>query len=159
VYMCSTIESLKSAPYNAIEGTMPQRDLYHDQVRRALIAEGWTITSDPYYLTFGGERGYVDLGALATLAASLQQRQIAVEIKGFLGPSTMADLQQAVGQYLVYASWMRRIDPTRELWLAISEDTYSDVFDRVAAQAVVDDYRIRLLVVDVEAERVRAWKP
>jgi hypothetical protein len=87
-----------------------------------------------------------------------EERAIAVEIKGFFGPLPMADLQQAVGQYLVYASWMRRIDPARELWLAISEDTYTAVFDRIAGQAVVDDYHIRLLVVDVEAERIRAWK-
>ncbi|NMG60676.1 XisH protein, partial [Geitlerinema sp. P-1104] len=27
---------------------MPARDIYHEQVKTALIREGWTITDDPY---------------------------------------------------------------------------------------------------------------
>ena len=42
---------------------MPQRDVYHEAVKQALIDDGWTITHDPYYITFGERRGFVDLGA------------------------------------------------------------------------------------------------
>ena len=136
---------------------MPQRDLYHQQVKQALVNDGWTITDDPYRLSFGGERGYIDLGA--AVAAVLGSRTIAVEVKSFVGSSTVADLEQAVGQYLVYASWMRRTDPNRELWLAVSEDVALTVFDTAAGQVIVSDYRIRLLVVDVEQERIVGWRP
>ncbi len=32
---------------------MPARDTFHDSVRHALVKDGWTITHDPYTLTFG----------------------------------------------------------------------------------------------------------
>ena len=33
---------------------MPARDLFHDAVRNALIKDGWTITHDPFRLSWGG---------------------------------------------------------------------------------------------------------
>jgi hypothetical protein len=32
---------------------MPRHDIYHDQVRHALIKDGWTITHDPFTMAFG----------------------------------------------------------------------------------------------------------
>ena len=32
---------------------MPQRDIYHDTVKNALIKDGWTIMHDPLVLPFG----------------------------------------------------------------------------------------------------------
>lgn len=29
---------------------MPERDIFHDAVKNALIKEGWTITDDPLFL-------------------------------------------------------------------------------------------------------------
>ncbi len=48
---------------------MPARDIYHDSVKKALIKDGWTITHDPYILTFGQKDVFVDLGAERVLAA------------------------------------------------------------------------------------------
>ncbi|MFN8569082.1 MAG: element excision factor XisH family protein [Kouleothrix sp.] len=42
---------------------MPARDIYHNAVKAALIADGWTITHDPYRIEYGGKDAYVDLGA------------------------------------------------------------------------------------------------
>lgn len=42
---------------------MPARDTYHNAVKSALIADGWTITHDPYRVAYGGKDAYVDLGA------------------------------------------------------------------------------------------------
>jgi hypothetical protein len=42
---------------------MPARDLYHDVVVHALIADDWMITDDPLRLSYGGQEMYVDLGA------------------------------------------------------------------------------------------------
>ena len=41
---------------------MPERDIFHDAVKNALIKEGWTITNDPLFIQFGGVDMYVDLG-------------------------------------------------------------------------------------------------
>jgi hypothetical protein len=48
---------------------MPQYDLYHQPVKHALIKDGWTITDDPYTLTYKGLRLYADLGAEQRIAA------------------------------------------------------------------------------------------
>lgn len=53
---------------------------------------------------------------------------------------------------------MRRVDPARERWLAVRDDTYQDIFTGLAAQAVVEDYAIRLLVVQMEEARIVLWK-
>ena len=47
---------------------MPARNIYHNQVRNALIKDGWTITHDPLRLTWGDKDLYVDLGAERLLA-------------------------------------------------------------------------------------------
>jgi len=60
---------------------MPARDRYHDQVRNALVKDGWVITHDPLRLTWGLKDMYVDLGAEQLLAAEKGTRKIAVEVK------------------------------------------------------------------------------
>jgi len=77
---------------------MPARDIYHNAVKAALIADGWSITHDPYRIEFGGKDAYVDLGAErarldVVLAAERGTTTIAVEIKTFTGLSVLTDLQ------------------------------------------------------------------
>ena len=50
---------------------MPARDTYHMTVRNALVKDGWTITHDPFRLSWGGKDMYVDLGAERLLAKNL----------------------------------------------------------------------------------------
>lgn len=92
---------------------MPAHDLYHDAVVHALIADGWEITHDPLTLSFGGRDLFVDLGAThVTLGAVRRGQRIAVEIKSFVSPSPMRDLEDAVGQYVVYRSVCPRSTPS-----------------------------------------------
>ena len=42
---------------------MPARNLYHDAVVIALQADGWTITDDPFRVSFGVRNLFVDLAA------------------------------------------------------------------------------------------------
>lgn len=137
---------------------MPQRDLYHQAVRQALIADGWTITHDPYYIPFGERRGFIDLGAETPLAAERDNVKIAVEIKGFIGASPVADLAVAVGQYAMYKSWLSRSDLTRSLYLAIDQETADEIFSDISAQVLIEDYGRRLVIVDIEAGSVVEWR-
>src|SRR5206468_10147810 len=98
---------------------MAAKDLYHDDVRSALIKDGWTITDDPLRLRWGKKDYYVDLGAEQIIAAELKGRRIAVEIKSFVGPSIVDDMEKALGQYLIYRSILRRRQSDRELYLAV----------------------------------------
>jgi hypothetical protein len=90
---------------------MPARDRDHDAVCAALIADGWLITGDPLHLHYAGDDLYVDLAAERLLAAEKGLRRIAVEIKSFSGPSELADLHVAVGQFVVYREVLADIDP------------------------------------------------
>ena len=58
---------------------MPARDIYHYQVRTALIKDGWTITHDPLRLIWGRKDVFVDIGAERLLAAEKGSQRIAVE--------------------------------------------------------------------------------
>jgi len=68
----------------ALAPDMAAKDIYHDDVRSALVKDGWTITDDPFRLRWGKKDYYVDLGAEELIAAEMPGRRIAVEIKSFL---------------------------------------------------------------------------
>jgi hypothetical protein len=136
---------------------VPPRDLYHDAVKQALVKDGWTITDDPFKMKFGAFRLYADLGAEKMVAAEKAGRRIVVEIKVFTGPSRIADLQQAVGQYGVYHSALKRMSPPRELFLAVSREVHEEFFREAPIQAVVADYEIKLLVFDPDQREVVQW--
>lgn len=125
---------------------MPQRDVYHDVVKAALLEDGWTITHDPLVLSFGERNLRVDLGAEAPIAAEREGRKIAVEIKSFVGRSEMTDLERALGQYSLYSFLIGRQEPSRRLYLAIPEDAYLSVFDTAEGRDLIAAQGIRLVV-------------
>jgi hypothetical protein len=136
---------------------MPRRDIYHEIVKQALIADGWVITHDPYALQFGEESLYVDLGAEMPLAAEKAGRKIAVETKSFLGPSPMTEQERAVGQFTVYRFLLEREEADRTLYLAVSEVIYDAVFDVADVRDLVAAVRIRLLLFDAVTGRIVRW--
>ncbi len=133
------------------------RDVYHDTVREALIADGWTITDDPYTVPFGQHNLYVDLGAERLLAAERGTERIAVEIKSFIGRSAMRDLENALGQYLLYRSLLERIDADRSLILAIPSRAENEILSTPVGQIAQKDYDVRILVFDEKARRIVQW--
>ncbi len=89
---------------------MPVKDVYHYQVKNALIKDGWLITDDPLRLKWGSKDMYVDLGAEKLLVAEKNKQKIAVEIKTFTSLSEVNALENALGQYLLYRSVIMRTD-------------------------------------------------
>jgi hypothetical protein len=136
---------------------MPARDIYHDTVKNALIKDGWTITHDPLTLTLGSSRLFVDLGAEQVIGAEKGLRKIAVEIKTFRGSSDMRDLEQAIGQYVLYRLFLRRVEPDRELYLAVPQDVVEEVFSEDYGQAFIHDEHAKLFGFDIESEEVTEW--
>ena len=137
---------------------MPAKNLDHDAVRDALIADGWTITDDPLTVRYGNRRVYVDIGAERTLAAERDGRRIAIEIQSFVGDSHMDSLHHAVGQYCVYRVLLARTKANRELYLAVTEGVYSEALSDQIGQAVIADLDIKLLIFDASNRRVVEWK-
>jgi hypothetical protein len=137
---------------------MPAKNIYHDGVARALTSDGWTITHDPLTLSFGGKDLFVDLGAeRAALAAEKGGRRIAVEIRSFLGPSPVRDLQEAVGQYDVYRAVLTETDPGRVPYLAVPRRVHEGLLSERFGQLIVDRVQLRILVFDEERERIIRW--
>ena len=136
---------------------MPQQDLYHHQVRNALIKDGWTIVDDPFQIAYKGMRVYADLGAEKVIAASKANRKIVVEIKVFNTPSPVTELERAIGQYAIYHTFLKRISPERELFLAVAEDIYQDFFLKPAVQDIIADQAIQMLVFNPDNEEVVQW--
>jgi hypothetical protein len=136
---------------------MPRKDVLHDVVKRALIKDGWTITHDPYLVHYGEHNLFVDLGAEAPIAAEKEGRKIAVEIKSFLGDSEMVDLENALGQYLLYRFLIRRQEPNRTLFLAVPSEAFASVFDPADGRDLVADQNLRLIVCDPDEETIVRW--
>ncbi len=135
------------------------KDLYHDTVRTALEKDGWTITDDPLRLTIGRRGLYVDLGAEKLFAAEKEGRKIAVEVKSFLRPSPMTDLEDAVGQYLIYSMVLQNDESDRLLYLAVNFTVYRDIFTDDIGQLLLRRSDFRLLVFNAEKQEIRQWIP
>lgn len=144
------------ARYN--NDTMPARDIYHNTVKNALIKDGWTITHDPLRIRLSrGKNLFVDLGAQRLLAAERETEKIAIEVKSFTRPSDMKDLEEAVGQFVLYARLLKRYYPEHTLYLAVSEDTRKSVFEEEAGQTLIEDDIIRLVTFDPTEEVIIRW--
>jgi hypothetical protein len=108
---------------------MPAKDIYHNAFKAALIKGGWTITHDPYTLTFGQKDVFVDLGAERTIAAEKGDEKIAVKIRSFLGASDIRELEVAVGQYVFYRALLMRFELERKLFLAVPESVLANALN------------------------------
>ena len=133
------------------------RDLFHDLVRAGLEAEGWVITADPLYLSFGRVNFEVDLAAEKVIAAERGDRRIAVEIKSFLKSSFVTDFYGALGQFLSYRLALQHIEPDRELFLAVPLETFERFFSLEFTQSAVREYVLRLIVYDSERGGLTQW--
>ncbi len=136
---------------------MPRKDTIHEAVKHALVKDGWTITHDPYIIKYGDEKVLIDLAAELPLAAERNGQQIAVEIKSFIGQSPMNDLENAMGQYMVYAGILSDVDATRKLYLAISSVIYDQMLQVKAFQRMRELHRLPLLIVRVSSEEISEW--
>jgi CBS domain-containing protein len=136
---------------------MPARDLYHDVVVRALVADGWRITDDPLRLSYGARDVYVDLAAELPLAAEKDGHRIAVEVKSFVGASNIRDLEQAVGQFVLYREILARLDPARRLVMALPLAIHETLFMEPIGQLMVDTQHLALLVFDPTKEVIVRW--
>lgn len=133
------------------------KDIYHDTVKTALEKDGWTITNELFRLTIGSRSVYIDLGAEKLIAAEKEGRKIAIEIKSFLSPSPVNDLENALGQYILYRDALKRSQPERILYLAISDEVYLDFFQEEIAQMVVENQHLKLIIFDANKAEIVKW--
>ncbi|WP_413201355.1 XisH family protein [Nostoc piscinale] len=133
------------------------KDRFHYIVRNALEKDGWKITADPYEINVDDVDFEIDLAAEQLLAAEQEGRKIAVEIKSFLSPSNVSDFHTALGQFLNYRDALDKIEPERQLYLAVRLPIYKSFFQRRFIAVSVKKYQLRLIIYDVQAEVISQW--
>ncbi|NES21017.1 MAG: fatty-acid synthase [Symploca sp. SIO3E6] len=133
------------------------KDIYHDIVKTALEKDGWTITDELFRLTIGSRSDYIDLGAEKLIVAEKADRKIAIEIKSFVSPSPVNDLESALGQYILYRDALQRSQSERTLYLAITNEVYLDFFQEEIAQMVVENQRLKLIIFNPDQMEVVKW--
>lgn len=139
---------------------MPAKVISHNNVRNALAKDGWNITRDPLRIRLlRGRNLFVDLGAERLFIAERETEKIAIEVKSFRRTSTMRDLEEAVGQFVLYDRLLKRYYPEYNLYLAVTERIYRSVFLEEAGQILLEDGTIRLVTFHPVEEVIVRWIP
>lgn len=137
---------------------MPAKDLFHENVKTALIKDGWKITNDPLSLKWEARNLFVDLGGEKIFAAERGEQKIAVEIKSFVSVSEVKDLENALGQYFLYLIVLREKEPERKLYLAVAEEIFLDFFhEKDLGGLVTTGYNLSIIVFDPIKEEIVRW--
>ncbi len=134
------------------------KDVFHQQVKHALIKDGWNITHDPLTIRISeAVKLQIDLAAETTIAAERDSEKIAVEIKSFVGDSDISAFHTALGQYLNYCQALEEQEPDRIVYLAIPLETYQDFFQLPFIQRSLRRYQVKLIIYDPKLEEIKQW--
>ncbi len=138
---------------------MSARDFFHQEVKNALIKDGWLITHDPLSLSLGGVDMSIDLGAEKLIGAQKDNQKIAVEIKSFLAQSSaIYEFHTALGQFINYRAALRQEEPERILYLAVPLITYNNFFQLEFPQSMLNENKVKLIIYNPEKEVITEWK-
>ena len=133
------------------------KDFYHENVKEALKKDGWLITDDPYFLRVDDVGYEIDFGAEPLLAAVKDDVKIAVEVKSFVGPSTVNEFHRAVGQFNDYYVALEIEDSERVLFLAIPEDIWSQFFQKRVIQKSLERIQAKIIVYNPYKNEIVQW--
>ena len=100
-----------------------------------------------------------DLGAERLISAERGLQRIVVEVKSFVGQSDVKDLEQALGQYVLYRQVLNEMGIERDLYLAVTQPTFNSVFTIELGQVLLKNQVIKLIVFDDESEAIVQWIP
>ena len=134
------------------------KDIFHENVRIALIKEGWSITEDPLHIDLDETYVEIDLAAEMVFAAEREREKIAVEVKSFLSKSIISDFHQAIGQYLDYLEALHETEPERVLYLAVPFEAYNHrVFQGRFIQKRLRNENVKLIIFNPLNDTIVEW--
>ncbi len=105
------------------------------------------------YLSDGQRHVWIDLSA----RRGENENLILIEIKGFETTSQVDVLMAAVGQYAFYRAMLQYLEMSLPLYLAIPRPAYEGVFQSPAAQQVIRNLNMWLLVFEPTTEEIVEW--
>ncbi|MBD2774291.1 XisH family protein [Iningainema tapete] len=134
------------------------KDVFHQQVKTALIKDGWIVTHDPLTIRISeAVKLQIDLAAENAIAAERDTEKIAVEIKSFIGDSDISAFHTALGQYLNYCQALEEQEPDRIVYLAVPDETYQDFFQLPFIQRAIRRYQVKLMIYNPKQEEILQW--
>ena len=80
-----------------------------------------------------------------------------IEVKSFVGRSPVREFQTALGQYLIYRTFIEQTHADYQIYLAVNQDIYDQFFQQIAIHLILTTYQVLLLIVDLNTEEVRRW--
>jgi hypothetical protein len=136
---------------------MAAKDKFHEEVKRALIKDQWTVTDDPLKISSEEQDFEIDFGAERLIWAERGVEKIAIEVKSFLNSSAITDFYGAWGQFSTYRLALQRQDPERTLYLAVPEDAYERFFRSPFMQVAIAEFNLLLIVYEPKREVIVQW--
>ncbi|MDY7007058.1 MAG: XisH family protein [Cyanobacteriota bacterium] len=134
------------------------KDIFHQQVKNALIKDGWNITHDPFTIRISEAiKLQIDLAAENAIAAERGSEKIAVEIKSFVADSDISSFHTALGQYLNYCQALEEQEADRIVYLAIPVETYQDFFQLPFIQRSLKRFQVKLIIYNPKLEVISQW--
>ncbi len=127
-----------------------------NNVKNALIKEGWIITHDPLFIQFDDVEMY--LGAEKIIAAEKEGQKMAVEVKSFVSASLMSAFHFAIGQFIDYRHGLEGLKFAHTLYMAVPIDVYETFFMRRFIQSVIKSCSVKLIVYDFDKEEIVKWQ-
>jgi len=124
-------------------------DACHEEVAEALRREGWQVENE-------SRRVYMDRAINIDLRAVRASENTFIEVKCFPQLAIPDEQYTAVGQYLMYRTFLRLIQIPDPLYLAVPVTIYDDEFD-VVMKETLNEYHIKLLIFDPTGERSLQW--
>ncbi len=68
-------------------------------------------------------------------------------------PSPMREFETALGQYLIYQTFLSITHPSHTVYLAISHRIYEKFFTQIAIQLILKKYQVLLPIVDINNDK------
>ncbi len=93
------------------------------------------------------------------MSAEKGMQKIVVEVKSFVGQSDVRDLEQALGQYVLYRQILNEMGIDRILYLAVDRPIFNSVFTIELGQVLLRNQIIKLIVFNSESEAIEQWIP
>jgi hypothetical protein len=135
---------------------MPTTDECHEHLVHALDKAGWKVESAPFKLYHYSRIIYTDL-RVSQVTNGVQEELLLIELKCVPERTSSAvELYTAIGQYLVYRAMLVEFALPFSLYLVVPEVLFRTLFDNIVRR-VVKDNSIKLIVVNLEKERITTW--
>jgi glucose-6-phosphate 1-dehydrogenase len=80
-------------------------------------------------------------------------------VKSFLSSSPVFDLEEALGQYILYSHILEEQEPERILYLAVSFTVFREIFSEEIGQLLLRRVNLRIIVFNQQKEEIVQWIP